>query len=111
MGNNGGRRVWAKWGKGARRGINPAGGGGGGGLVVDVCGSGNFVFEGRSEEIVWVVGTADETRRSREDADRFRKWRWRGEVIRGGEVHAREAASEIHGNEGEHDRPGGFFCG
>ena len=27
VGNNGDRRVWAKWDRGARRGINPAGGG------------------------------------------------------------------------------------
>ena len=40
----------------------------------------------------------------------IRKWGWRREVIRGGEVHAREAASEPHGNEGECDRAGGF-CG
>ena len=39
VGNNDDRRVWAKWGKGARRGINPAGGI----LAVDVCGNGGFI--------------------------------------------------------------------
>ena len=56
-----------------------------------------------------MVGTADEKRRSRKDADQFRKWRWRGEVIRGGEILAREAMSELHEIEGERSRAEGFI--